>query len=141
MVVIPAVNLPAVLVAAVANMVVGMVWYSPKVFGNRWMALTGITPQKIEEMKKSGKPQKAMGLVFLGAILSAAFLAVAIRWAGAATPLDGAVVGLLIWLGFIATTSAAGVLFEGRPANLYLLNNSHFAVNFALSGAILGAWP
>ncbi len=140
MVVIPAVNLPAVLVAAVANMVVGMVWYSPPAFGKAWMALVGMTPEKMEQMKKDKSPQKAMGLMLVAALWTAFSLGVAVRWAGVSSALDGAVVGLLIWLGFVATTSAASVLFESRPAKLYLINNAHFAVNFAISGAILAVW-
>jgi hypothetical protein len=141
MVALPAVNLVAVLVATGINMAVGMVWYSPKVFGGQWMALSGITPQQMEEMKRSGKPQKAMGLMLLVALWSAFSLAVAVRWAGVSTALDGAVVGVLVWLGFVATSSAASVLFEGKPVKLYLLNNGHYAVNFLVSGALLAAWP
>ena len=39
--------LPAVL-GAVAAMVLGMFWYSPKGFGKTWMVLVGITPEKMK---------------------------------------------------------------------------------------------
>ncbi|TME70083.1 MAG: DUF1761 family protein, partial [Chloroflexi bacterium] len=32
------VNYLAVVVAAVVALVIGFIWYSPRVFGNRWMA-------------------------------------------------------------------------------------------------------
>jgi len=35
------INLLAVLVAGVAHMVTGLVWYTPKLFGNAWAELTG----------------------------------------------------------------------------------------------------
>ena len=35
------VNLLAVFVAGVAHMVTGIVWFSPKLFGNAWAELTG----------------------------------------------------------------------------------------------------
>lgn len=35
------INLLAVFVAGVAHMVTGLVWYTPKLFGNAWAELTG----------------------------------------------------------------------------------------------------
>jgi hypothetical protein len=40
------INFLAVLVAALIPMVLGFVWYNPKVFGNAWMAATGMTHEK-----------------------------------------------------------------------------------------------
>src|SRR3989337_3239270 len=37
------VNYLAVVVAAVASMIIGAIWYSPRVFGKMWMRLTGNT--------------------------------------------------------------------------------------------------
>ena len=37
------VNYLAVVVAAVVALVIGFIWYSPPVFGNRWMAYLGTT--------------------------------------------------------------------------------------------------
>lgn len=36
------------LVAALVPMIVGMVWYNPKVFGNAWMQAAGMTEEKIK---------------------------------------------------------------------------------------------
>jgi len=38
------VNWIAVLVGAVAAYLLGWLWYSPKLFGTKWMAGVGITP-------------------------------------------------------------------------------------------------
>jgi len=49
------VNLLAVLVAAVATMIVGFLWYSPLLFAKPWMTLMGYDPNdktKQEEMRK-----------------------------------------------------------------------------------------
>ncbi|HLA54662.1 MAG TPA: DUF1761 domain-containing protein [Flavobacterium sp.] len=50
------VNFLAILVAALSTLVVGFIWYNPKVFGGIWMRETGITPE-------SGKGMN-MALVF-----------------------------------------------------------------------------
>ena len=55
------VNYLAVLVATIAAMIVGAIWYSPSVFGTAWMKLSGITP---DPTKKKGmtKPLILAGL-------------------------------------------------------------------------------
>ena len=47
-----AVNYLAVLVAAIVSMVIGGLWYSPLLFGNVWMKLSGITQKDVEKAKK-----------------------------------------------------------------------------------------
>lgn len=39
----------AVLVAALASMVIGYVWYAKPVFGTRWMMYTGMTDDKAKQ--------------------------------------------------------------------------------------------
>jgi len=46
-----AINYLAVLVATVVNFVLGGLWYSPLLFGKKWMALMNVTE---EEIKKKG---------------------------------------------------------------------------------------
>ncbi len=43
------INFLALLVAAVAKMVIGAVWYSPPLFLRPWRRLTGITEQQMKE--------------------------------------------------------------------------------------------
>ena len=47
-------NFPAILVAAVSALIVGFIWYNPKVFGNAWMQAAGMT----EEQAKGGNMAK-----------------------------------------------------------------------------------
>nr|HPO45184.1 DUF1761 domain-containing protein [Spirochaetota bacterium] len=42
----------AVIAAAMANVAIGAVWYSPFVFGRTWMAHSGLRP---EDMKGKGR--------------------------------------------------------------------------------------
>ena len=42
---IPEVNYWVVVVATLSTMVVGGLWYTPKVFGDRWMRLAKVDPQ------------------------------------------------------------------------------------------------
>lgn len=42
------VNFLALLVAALSTLVVGFIWYNPKVFGNIWMKESGMTEEKMK---------------------------------------------------------------------------------------------
>ena len=43
-------NWLAILVSALIPLIIGAIWYHPKVFGTAWMHATGITEDKIKSM-------------------------------------------------------------------------------------------
>ncbi|MBI5226414.1 DUF1761 domain-containing protein [Candidatus Micrarchaeota archaeon] len=124
----------AIVIAAVIQMVVGFLWYSPMLFGNAWMKMSGI------KMDQKQKPDMMMPMVwmFLGTLVLSFVLSGFVGYAGAKGLVDGAFVGVMAWIGFIATTTVHTVLFENKPFKLYLLNNGHYLVGLALAGAVLG---
>ncbi len=63
------ISYPAVLVAAIVYMAIGMAWYSPVLFGNLWLKESGRTAADIEAAKKKG-----MGLTMLIALINALIL-------------------------------------------------------------------
>ena len=71
------INYYAVLVCGISNMVLGYLWYGA-LFGKQWMALSGITPEKIEAAKSKGMA-KGYLLSFVGALLMAFVLAHSFR--------------------------------------------------------------
>ncbi|MBI4361338.1 DUF1761 domain-containing protein [Candidatus Micrarchaeota archaeon] len=132
------VNLVAVLVAAVVQMALGFLWYSPMLFGNSWMKLVGIKPSDMEKGKK--EMPKSAGLGFLAAVVMTFILAQVIGFMQAATLVDGLLAGFWMWLGFVATVLAGFVLWEGKPVKLYLINSGYYLVALLLSSAILVLW-
>ncbi len=58
-------NFIAILVAALIPMIMGFVWYHPKVFGTAWMRLAGMT----EEKTKQGNMAVKFGLSFLFSLM------------------------------------------------------------------------
>ena len=60
-------NFYAVLASTLVTLLVGFVWYNPKVFGTIWMKETGMT----EEKAKTGNMAKIFGLTFVFAFLLA----------------------------------------------------------------------
>jgi len=60
-------NFPAILVAAIVPLVVGAVWYNPKVMGAAWMKANGFTTEDVQ----GGNLAVMFGLTFVLGILIA----------------------------------------------------------------------
>ena len=91
-------NIWALLIAVLANQLVGALWYSKALFATAWMKEVGHTPETIRE-----NPSKQP---FVIAILTSIVLAVALAWANAAAETrglgGGIVVGLIVAIGLTA---------------------------------------
>lgn len=107
------VDLFMVLVATFLNMFIGFLWYSKWFFGSEWMRLA-----KVKSME--GK----LGSIFYGFLVSfllAYFLALFERYLGIVSVTDGMFMGLLIWIGFVATTLIDGVIWAKTPIRLFAI--------------------
>lgn len=136
------VNLLAVLVAAVASMIVGFLWYSPVLFGKPWIVLMGYDPNdkaKMEAMRKSAG--KLYAISFLCSLVAAFVLGRVMHVATIHSASHGAKMGAGVWLGFVATVQLTDALFGKKPFKLYLINTGYQLACFLAMGAILAAWP
>ena len=129
------INFLAVLAAAVANMIIGSIWYSPGVFGRTWMSLIG---KRMEDMK--GGAGRAYAAAFVVALILAYVLAHFVGYTQAYSVGQGIQLGFWVWLGFVATTSTGDYIFAGRPRQLYFINNGYQLVTLLVNGALLAAW-
>ncbi len=127
----------AVVGAAVAYMVIGMLWYGP-LFGKAWARMMRFTPQKMKSMCPG--PAKSMSLGFVTALITASVLDHVVALLGASTFGKGAYVGFLMWVGFYATTQLGVFLWEGKPLKLWVLNTAASLVTLLVMGGILAAW-
>jgi len=130
------INYWAVLVSGVAAMVVGSIWYTPKLFGNMWMSLIGKTTDQL----KAEWNGTMMLQTFVTALVMFYILAHFIDYTGATTLGEGAQTGLWLWLGFVATTMYTNILYEKRPVKLWAINAGYQLVNLIVAGAILSIW-
>jgi hypothetical protein len=124
-------NWVAIIIATVAAMVIGFLWYGP-VFGKTWMALTG---------RGMGDGSSAGPLYALTAL--AAFIeAIALNWfineTGWTSGAGGALIGLYASLGFTATAFFSQTLFTGRPPRLYAIDAGYQIFQAVVMGAIIG---
>ena len=128
-----AVNYLAVVVAAVAAVVIGILYYGLAGLGDRLAQMVGSAPRG-----RPGPAQLAIGVVV--GLVNAWVLALLSLNLGGSQITDGIVLGVLVWLGFMATVSAAQVAFQGRPWNAWLLTNAHDVIVQAVAGAIVTVW-
>jgi hypothetical protein len=127
------INFIALLAAAVVNMIVGSFWYSPAGFGKLWIKLSKV------EMGKNKNMGLMYALTFVGSLMQAFVLSRIIMYAGAADMISGAKIGLLVGLGFLATTSLNNVVFGGKPLKLYYLDLGYYLVVLVINGALLAS--
>jgi hypothetical protein len=130
----------AVLLAAVAAMVVGFLWYGP-LFSKPWMQLIGIKKKDIDKAKMAG-----MWKIYLAAfalnIITALVIYTLLLWTKSpkmSPVLQGLELGFLAWMGFSAATIGQSYLFLQKPIKLYLIDAGHFLASYLVMGLIIGA--
>jgi hypothetical protein len=80
------------------------------------------------------------GLTVLGSFVQAVAMAFMINALGITTAVSGAMIGFMLWLGFIAPTYLVNKLFAGHGLKIWAIEIGNHLVNFVIFGAILGAW-
>ena len=137
---VPEINYWAVLLATASSMLVGSIWYAPKVFGTRWSKLANV------DMDRPGASATM-------AIITTVIVSFATAWvlAGASAIAwhfyDGSffwaavVTGVLLWAGFTAARFITHDAFEGRPTALTTMNIAHEIVTIVVMAVIIGVWP
>jgi hypothetical protein len=133
--VVASINVLAILLAVAAKQALGLLWYSPMLFGASLAQHTGQTPED-----RRARMGRALTWDTLGTVATALALACLIRATRAESWFYGLLLGLGLWLAFAVPAAAGPVLFEGRSARLFGLRMGCLAVSYGVMGAILGAW-
>ncbi len=133
-----AVNYLAVLVAALASMVIGFLWYSPVLFGKPWTKLMGWSEKQMKE--KSSQMGPAYLIMLVSSLVMAYVLAHLVSYLGVKVWQDALMLAFWTWLGFIATTGLSSVLWEGKPVKLYLINVGYSLADLIAMAMILTYW-
>lgn len=137
---IPEINYAAVAVATVAAIVVGSIWYVPRVFGARWKKLAGVRDP--ETTLQAVLPIiVSIALSFLLAWVLAGAIAIAWHFYGGSYLSSALVTGLTLWAGFTGGRMIVHDVFAGRPTQLTVLNIAHELLLVLVMSVILGLWP
>ena len=105
--------------------------------GDIWLNLVGMTQEEIQEGGGSGP---AMGLTLIGAVIQSYVLALLVKMTGATGFGEGAILGIWLLVGVVATTSLGVYVFGGRGLRLWAFNNAYSLVGIILMSGLLAAW-
>jgi hypothetical protein len=134
------VNYLAVLIAAIASMVVGFIWYHPAVLGKPWMRLSGYTEAGLKADQKS--MGKYYGLSFVLALITAYVLSHVMTLSMNFFHYDPIPTGFIsafwMWFGFMMPVQATGEIFGGKKWKLFGINTGFQLVALLVMGVILG---
>lgn len=131
----------AIIVAAVAQFVLGAVWYSPLLFGKSWMKIMGadqLSPEALKAMQKAMAPFYGLQL---GLTLWSTF---ALAQLALAVPLG--IVHLAFWIliGFIIPVQIGAVIWASTPKCFWLrqlaIMISYQTVAFLGAAYLLTLW-
>jgi len=140
------INWLALIVASLSTLVVGFIWYHPRVFGTIWMKEVGMT----EEKAKNSNMALVFGLSVVLAFFVSFFLLALVMTGGHPDYPHGAeefmtfkhgvahgtMLGLFVALPIIITNG----LFEQRSFKYMMVITGYWVVSFAIMGGIINAW-
>ena len=127
-----AVNWAAIVIAAAVGLAIGIIWYSPQVFGKRARAAQMALPVAGQISARD------YALTVLIVLVTAYALALLVGAVGAAGIVEGAVVGFVVWLGFVATWALTALTFEHKPWIHWVLTAGQGFASMVVMGAIIG---
>lgn len=126
------INIWATIVAGISSFVLGGLWYSPVLFGKKWIKESGF------EESQAGHPAKVFGISFIFSLIAAfgfAFLLgpnphilTAIHFA------------LLIGFFFVATSFGINYQFSNKSFSLWLIDAGYHLCMFLVFAVILSVW-
>lgn len=124
-------NFMAIALASLGNMIIGMLWYSPLLFGPTWMKAMGFTEKDLN----------AGPAHFAGGFLTGATIALGLSYvfkAFAVTSVNSAIeVAATLCLTFIATSNFSGVIWEQRRLDWFFISVGYWMTTFVSMAVIL----
>lgn len=128
------INILAVIVVTILNILLGMFWYSPQFLGTQWAQEHQFI---LNDLKPT--PWHYIGAILVSLVTVVIFSAL-IHWFHVDTLGAGLQLGFFIWLGFVATTHFSGVIWARKPWKAYLIDTGFQLVSLLMMGIILSLW-
>ncbi len=124
------VNILAIIVTAIVNIVIGMFWYSPYLFGNTWRKLVN-RREGLNHMSN-----KEILFTIINALLITTGINSVLQYSLMLSGLDkfpnAIATSFMITLTFVITTLFNPVIFERSSKKLFLLNTAYSFVVYLL---------
>lgn len=126
----------AILAGAILIMILGFVWFHPKVFGKSWMKGAGLTEEDMKEVNP---------VIMIGALLMAGVIAWAMsRYAGHTEPgmsqfVHGMFHGFMPAIMYVAPVLVSKGLFEKKNLGWILTGAVYWVLAITLVGGVVYA--
>lgn len=134
------VNYLTVLIAAVASMVVGFLWYSPFILGKPWMKERGMSK---DDLKKAQKEMgKWYGLSFVVSLITAYVLfhvsVLSMNFFHYPKLQTGLTTAFWMWFGFIMPVQLTATIFGNKNFKLFGIDTGYQLASVLAMGAAIG---
>ncbi len=130
------VSVVGVLLAALSAMIIGMIWYSPAVFGKPWMKMMGINDKDMKNKMTQATAWLVVASLVTAYVL-AHFIAYTYNYAGGSWLSAAVLTSLWVWLGFVATAIVAHGVFDPRDKKVHYINAGNRLVTLVIMALIL----
>jgi len=127
------INILAIVLAVIANMIIGALWYSPVLFANVWLKSLGKSMEELQESSAN------IGYAYttIAGIISAIVLSLFISMLDTVTIGEGALIGFLAGAGIASARELSPTFFEGRKYTLFFISAGYHIVSLTVMGIIL----
>ncbi len=135
------INYLAVLLAAIANFVIGFIFHSPPI-GKLWMKLANIKmtgKEKMSDMVPQMIKNLVANFVFAIGIAAAYALAITSSAVSGSNMFLGMHAAIAVWLLFLVPTSSVEVIWMGKSYKLWLYEIGVSLITCIAMGAIIAA--
>ena len=129
------VNRAAIGVCVILQQAVGAGWYA--IFESEWLAAIGKSPDDITMDTNA----VAVALAIAASLLSSWFIARLLVAFDTKGPAKGITISVLLWIAVILPYTAHHNAFAQLPTALTMIDAGKDLVAYALTGAVLAAWP
>lgn len=124
-----------ILAAAIVPVLIGFVWFHPRVFGSVWLRHSRMMPEMIERGKRRTHIYALAG--FIASVVVAYVLNYFHAAIGVASTAHAIALASLVWLGFIAPSLSGMILWEQKPFSYYAVNAAYWLLSLVSMSLVL----
>jgi hypothetical protein len=135
--VFPSVSVWGWVLGGLSAMVVGMIWYSPFLFGKQWGEALGVSEKQMNKDRAKVMPV-LVAVSLLTAYVLSIFTVYFMRYTGKAAMMSGFDAAILAFVGFAGTALVAHDVFDPRPKSKMYINLGNRLVTLVVMGLIIG---
>jgi hypothetical protein len=124
-------NIVAGVVSSILSMVLGFIWYGPMLFADAWMKESKLTAKEI-----GNGPGMGYLLTMVAAFIMALTTSALVHMLNIRDVANGIGFGLMVGLGYVATTLATNYIFGLRSMKLYLIDAGYQVINIVIAAVV-----